>query len=302
MRAQRNLPTPRRVFVNIRETPRSSLSRVNSNRALKPSNVNPQPPPPASKPKFIRKQSDSLRCHTPDQGGGNPRSNKLPSLQFRQTPSRENSLNKIQNSPFFKPKDQENSSFLAQSYIDKEDSICMPYELKEKPRMQRRSPENVRESIVKRSIYQRVDLRKGSFSRKQISRDSAKTPNQVDISKMGLGNNVIQPWEEVGTNPTRTPSPAITTARNSKLNQLSKNFRLDKKTFENQVQNESRRTHSENPSAEKENKYRAYTPDPTKLHPWQNFLQALDSISKIQEVTAFEPTPQKRVPVKARHL
>ncbi|CAG9326942.1 unnamed protein product [Blepharisma stoltei] len=340
MKVQRYTGPAKKVFVNIREVPKPSpLSRINQPTIQSRGILIPKPPEAKHEPQFIRKKVESFRCHTPDQGGGKPQSSQiLPPLAQKKgvssvmnSPSRSNSTTKQRwyMPTHFKPKDVDTSILLPKSPIDKED-ICMPYELKEKPRLSSRNVE-IRKSVKQLpqppEKQQRVDLRKGSFSKKQIatvlnsvdtsinlSRIEMDSINQsridLDISKISLKcDEVFQPWEDLSTNhPSRNPTPDLSTSRPNRFHQLSKGFKLDKQSFVSQVDKQVRRTQSENHSAEKRVKGpQAYTPEPPLLHPWQKFMQDLDDISNITDIVENKQSIESKFikpkgPIKARHL
>ena len=89
--------------------------------------------------------------------------------------------------------------------------------------MVKKSPLELRNGIVKASFdRKKIDLRPGSFSRKWILADQSFQTHRV----------VLQPWEDMGNPPIRSPSPPFLTAR-SKLHQLSTNYKLRKESFVN---------------------------------------------------------------------
>lgn len=264
---------------------------------------------------FKGKENEKLNPQPPTNNRSPIDSDHSPFLRHRESDRQRRSPIETDQSTYFKPKEIDTHIMFPKSPIEREDSICMPYELKEKPKVTIKNVE-IRRSVKNLTVEkQRVDLRKGSFSKKQISTlTSADTSiNQsrmdLDISKISLKcDDIIQPWEDISTNhPSRNPSPDLSTSRHNRFQQLSKGFKLDKQSFVSQIDKQARRTRSENNSTEKTKGVQAFTPEPPLLHPWQKFMQDLDDISHIADISMIETKNETKFvkpkgPIKARHL
>ena len=112
-----------------------------------------------------------------------------------------------------------------------------------------------------------VDLKRGSFSKKQIT-------------TCGLYNWVGNKFDNAPTRlPSRSPSPALAN-RNTKLKDLSTNFRLEKAT----LGNTSSKNNEIRGSEDKENV------DKFEPIPLQAFISDLESISKILPARSRRPS------------
>ncbi|CAG9312860.1 unnamed protein product [Blepharisma stoltei] len=323
MKVQRCAGPTRKVFVNIRDVHKQSPP-LRTNKSPSRGILVPKPPEPKSEPHFIRKKVDSFRCHTPDQGGGKPQSPQtLPPLAQKKgnssisnSPSHSNSstCQRWYTPTHFKPKEIDTHILLPKSPIDKED-ICTPYELKSKQRLTNRNAE-IRRSFKQipqpPEKMQRVDLRKGSFSKKQIATALASANTSANLSKIDLDisklslkcEEILQPWEDLSTNNQSTnPTPDLSSSGLNRFQHLSKGYRLDKQSFAKEIDKQTRRTRSENSSTEKQPKgIQAYTPEPPLLHPWQKFMQDLDDISNIADNKQSNKFIKPKGPIRARHL
>ena len=262
----------KRVFVSIREQPSLHVPK-------KPI----QPKPPSHPARFIRKKRDSSRSSTPDQVvvvKPNP-----PTMIMKPTFRR--SL-----SPFFQPVTKENirtsyvqpkecESLLSIPSIDKEDSLCMPYELTdmEKPVRTRAKRTNIK------NLCKNIDLTKGSFSKKQIISESNLSPSRIkdkENSRLSV-SSILLACDQSTTIPSRTPSP-ILPSRNTKCHILSKNFKINKQNLVNDFEKKIRSV-----SAEKE----------TSEAPWQSILRDLDNVMQIKDLSPNQPVnDMPRMPVK----
>ncbi|OMJ88206.1 hypothetical protein SteCoe_9942 [Stentor coeruleus] len=257
----------KRVFVSIREQPSAQL----------PCKLN-QPKPPTQPARFIRRKQDTSRCHTPDQGGGKP-----PIQPVSQKPSYRRSLSPFINpcqkdtvcTPYFKPK--ENESLLSIPPIEKEDTLCMPYELVEEKLAPTRT---VRTSI--RNKVRNIDLKKGSFSKKQIVSEAILPSKRESLNTIKMGNSGFLACDESTTVNSRTPSPVLCASkqikvakiinhseksmlppRNSRCMALSKNFKINKHHLVNEAEKQSRAKSVENEEIEA---------------PWQSILKDLENL------------------------
>ena len=270
MKSYENSPAVKRVFISIREkTPAASRKPL-------------QPKPPCQPAKFIRKRQDTSRCHTPDQGGGKPTppvNCAKPAFRRSLSPFFQPILKEPVCTPYFKPKDPE--SLLSIPIIDKEDSLCLPYELTEpeKPKRVRA----VRTSI--RSLGRYIDLTKGIFSKKQIATDAHTAPKKENETIRLSVSSVLQGGDESTTIPSRTPSP-IVPPRNNRCHALSKNFKINKQHLLSEVEKQNR-----SKSAEKDqNEIEA---------PWQSILRDLDNVMQIKDLSPHQPSyDMPRKPVK----
>lgn len=122
----------------------------------------------------------------------------------------------------------------------------------------------------------KVDLKRGSFSSKQMMREAVNT------------SVVVAPRPEPAKRSNyRSPSP-IGTTRTSKVQQLSKQFKLDKGSLQQSLSDMSRRTQSTSvpKSLVQEPKKRMLTPPPQEL-PWQKFVAALDHVTRITDFSVL---------------
>ena len=104
----------KRVYVSIREQPKAEAAKL----AL-------QPKPPSQPGRFIRKRQD--RCHTPEQVTSVKEKPSVSKFIYHRSlspyvPPKENSFN-----TFCVPKDS--SALLATPVVEKEEDLCLPYEL-----------------------------------------------------------------------------------------------------------------------------------------------------------------------------
>ena len=113
-----------------------------------------------------------------------------------------------------------------------------------------------------------IDLRRGSFSKKQIT-TSAMQNNWV-------GNRLDNMSSQF---PSRSPSPAIS-GRTSKLKELSTNFRLEKAMLGSSSNKRAAAKCSDN----KENI------EKVESTPWEGFISDLENISKILPVRSRRPS------------
>ena len=122
----------------------------------------------------------------------------------------------------------------------------------------------------------KVDLKRGSFSSKQMMREAVNSSVVVEVRP---------PEPPAKRTSFRSPSPVVTT-RTSRVQQLSKQFKLDKSSLQQSLSDMSRRTHStcvaKNSASPQEIKKRILTPPPQDL-PWQNFVAALDNVTHITD-------------------
>ena len=264
----------KRVFVSVREQSSLYLPR-------KPL----QPKPPTRPARFIRKRQDSSRCHTPDQGGGgmlNPPAIKMkPTFRRSLSPFFQPITKETVCTPYFKPK--ENESLISIPPIEKEDTLCMPYELIENDKTVR--TRSVRTSI--RNLGRNIDLKKGSFSKKQIITESnlnSKREKEKENPKYSVSSNFIT-CELSTAVASRTPSPMLP-SRNNRCHALSKNFKINKQNLVNEFekQHRSRSTEKENSEFEA---------------PWQSILKDLENIMQIKDLSPHQPSNNiPRIPVK----
>ncbi|OMJ79084.1 hypothetical protein SteCoe_20941 [Stentor coeruleus] len=258
----------KRVFVSIREQPSAQI----------PCKLN-QPKPPTQPARFIRRKQDASRCHTPDQGGGKP-----PIQPISQKPSYRRSLSPFINpcqkdticTPYFKPK--ENESLLSIPPIEKEDVLCMPYELVEEKLVPTRT---VRISI--RNQVRNIDLKKGSFSKKQIVSEAVLPSKRESLSTIKMGSHGLMACDESTTVNSRTPSPVLCSSnyikagnvgnfseksmlppRNNRCMALSKNFKINKNHLVSEAERQNRAK-----SVENEEEIEA---------PWQRILKDLENL------------------------
>lgn len=243
----------KRVFVSIKEQTRIQTPR-------KPV----QPKPPAQPARFIRKKTNNLRCHTPDQNGGNQAIQTVP-----QKPPYRRSLSPFINipkkdsscTPYFKP--NENDSLLSIPSIEKEDALCMPYELCEEKVVPTRT---VRASI--RISGKNIDLKKGSFSKKQIVSEAGLPFRRDNENNKIMTKSGFQLCDDSTTGASRTPSPVLL-PRNNRCLALSKNFKINRQHLANEADKQYRER-----SVEKNEEIDA---------PWISILRDLESVMQIKD-------------------
>lgn len=271
MKGSEKSPAVKRVFISIREKPPNNIPR-------KPL----QPKPPCQPAKFIRKRQDSSRCHTPDQSGGKPTppvTVSKPTFRRSLSPFFQPVLKETICTPYFKPKDIE--SLMPTPQIDKEDSLCMPYELHEVEKPVK--PRNSRGQI--RAIGRNIDLTKGIFSKKQnVGEMSFAARKESENSRLSV-SSTLQGYDESTTIATRTPSP-IVPPRNNRCHALSKNFKINKQYLVNEAEKQNRSKSTEKETYEIE-------------APWQSILRDLDNAMQIKDLSPHQPSrDMPRIPVK----
>lgn len=126
------------------------------------------------------------------------------------------------------------------------------------------------------SLPVKVDLKRASFSSKQAMQEA---PNISTVTE-------IHPSETTDKRINyRSPSPSGTT-KTSKVQQLSKKFKLDRSSLQQSLSDMSRRTQSaftvEYSVSPQDSKKRTITPPPTDL-PWLKFVAALDDVTRITD-------------------
>ncbi len=122
----------------------------------------------------------------------------------------------------------------------------------------------------------KVDLKRGSFSSKQAMREAANVSAVAEV----------HPSETTEKRASyRSPSPAGTT-RTSRVQQLSKKFKLDRTSLQQSLSDMSRRTQSaftaKYSASPQDSKKRTLTPPPADL-PWMKFVAALDNVTRITD-------------------
>ena len=200
----------KRVFVSIHEHPKQEISKKN---------IHSKPPLQVSK--FIKKKTDTSRSHTPEQNSIRPGSLacKMPgrrSISPYTTSFQDSSI------PI-----KSQISLLAMSQISNEDSYCHPYELdSEKTSKQKHSRVSANSK--------KADLTPGAFSQKQIVSES-----QLVIKKEKENSQYFTysgfHTDECTTVASRTPSPLLP-PRNNRCSVLSRNFKINKESFANEVE------------------------------------------------------------------
>ena len=288
-----------------------------------PGTLVPHPPTQPNKPTFIRRK-EPPQCHTPDQGGGGPKPAPRP-FQYspvvpfekpcQSPPQRRRYILQNLQSPFSKVENTD-SSRLEQSPKEGEESICFPYEIENKPKTIRARKMYTKKALLNsvKKFEKPVDLRKGSFSSKQImsANNSLNVSRNEEcvrplcVSNLGEFNFEDDLNQSILNPSSRTPSPLISTNRNSKIAMLSKRFKINKATFLQSMEKESLRNSSRlMPSKEFSKENRTYTPQPPQdqpRFPWQNFVQDLDFITKIQDTNFSNPVNGRRNPVRLVQL
>ena len=223
--------------------------------------MQPAPPREGRTTAFIRKRNDvSHQCSPPRRVDFKPNSPmrlpRLPPLQENRCPV----------SPYF-----------GRSELLEVECPCFPSQLTEVSRP--------RGSVRPLAQYNRkppakIDLKRGSFSSKQMMRDAVNTTVET------LPSESILVEETVKRKAARTPSPAVTT-RSSRFQQISKQYKLDKSTLQQSLSEMSRRTHSTYASRSPvDAKQRMLTPPPEDL-PWMKFVAALDHVTRINDYSGL---------------
>ena len=255
MKCYGNSPVVKRVFIRIRDKTPAVKSK-----AL-------QPKPPCQPAKFLRKTKNTSRCHTPDQDHVKPSppvTIAKPTFRRSLSPFLQSVIKEPTSTPYFKPKDSE--SFLSIRIIDKEDSLCLPYELKEPKRPKR--VRTMRTSV--RFLGRHIDLTKGIFSTKQITTESRSGPKKENETIRLSVNSIIQGTDESTTVASRTPSPVLH-PRNNRCNALSRNFKINKQHLLGEVEKLNRSKSAEKDQYEIE-------------APWESILRDLEDVIQIKEL------------------
>ncbi|OMJ79606.1 hypothetical protein SteCoe_20336 [Stentor coeruleus] len=259
----------KRVFVSIKE-------RTSIQTPTKPI----QPKPPAQPARFIRKRTNHLKSHTPDQCGINLSTQALsqkPSYRKSISPFINQPKNNSSCTPYFKPK--ENESLLSITSIEKEDTLCMPYELTEEKPIPTRT---IRTSINNPS--KNIDLKKGSFSKKQIVSEAGLSFKRENKNNKIMTKSGFLLCDESTTGASRTPSP-ILLPRNNRCLALSKNFKINRQHLASEADKQYRER-----SVEKNEEIDA---------PWISILKDLESAMQIRDFTPIQCCNDRpRVPIK----
>ncbi|OMJ74718.1 hypothetical protein SteCoe_26295 [Stentor coeruleus] len=245
----------KRVFTSVKERtsfqdPRKSI----------------QNSPQAQPSRFTRKKTYNLRCYTPDQS----EINQTIKTVF-QRPSYRRSLTPFSSPPKKDPicssysKLKENEQLFSIPTIGKVDTLCMPYELNDEKNIPTRA---VRTSI--RNSGKNIDLKKGSFSKKQIVSE-ADSPFRRENEIMT--KSVFQLCDESTTGASRTPSPVLL-PRNNRCLALSKNFKINRKHLANE--------------AEKQFREKSMEEGGEVDVPWISILKDLESALEIKDFTTTQ--------------
>lgn len=239
-----------------KELPPRKLPTRQSQAKLDATSFQPRPPS-ASKRSFVRKHAAGI-CHTPDEGGGEP---MLPALVAK--------AKLIQStSPLLfigGPRDRTTSPFNC------ENSPAKPFETR---RFIRKEPTNAATNALSRPQLKKVDLKKGSFSAKQIVGGKS-IENSMNDSVL----NDLQNSREYRPSK-RSASPSFN-SRNSKFYQLSRAFKLTKAVL-GCTSNKQKRTLSDSFRPDDfDLKSLAVTPEPSSmLLPCDQLLADLESLAK----------------------
>ena len=210
---------------------------------------------------FIRKRPDVNQCSPTRRS---PPHSLLPLLQE----------NRYSVSPYF-----------GRAEILQAESSCLPSFLTDvKTRIRPLGPNNfipapsVPQSPVKPTLSPpvKVDLKRGSFSSKQTMREAANVSTVLEVRSSETAEKRAS---------YRSPSPAGTT-RTSRVQQLSKKFKLDRTSLQQSLSEMSRRTQSaftaKYSTSPQDFKKRTLTPPPADL-PWLKFVAALDNVTRIKD-------------------
>jgi len=225
----------------------------------------PLPPRQGRSAAFIRKRPDVSQCSPPR---WSPPRSLLPRLQENRCPV----------SPYF-----------GRPEVLEAECPCLPSLLTDiKARIRPLGPSNfksavpVAQSPVKATFTPpvKVDLKRGSFSSKQAMREAANVSIHVEVRASEAAEKRFS---------YRSPSPVGTT-RTSRVQQLSKQFKLDKTSLQQSLSDMSRRTQSafaqKNVTSPQDPKKRTLTPPPADL-PWLKFVAALDNVTHITDLSVL---------------
>lgn len=207
----------------------------------------PLPPRQGRSAAFIRKRPDVSQCTSPPP----PPRALLPRLQENRYPV----------SPYF-----------GKSEVLDAECPCFPSLLTDtKGRLRPLGPNNSKPAA-------KVDLKRGSFSSKQAMHEAVNASVIVELRPQAIPQKCI-----------RSPTPSSAN-RVSRVQQLSKQFKLDKSSLQQSLSDISRRTQSayasKNPTSPQDLKKRTLTPPPEDL-PWQKFVAALDTVTRITDVSVL---------------
>lgn len=338
----------KRVFVSIREQGKPE-----------PVKLLIQPKPPNQPPRFIRKRKDSSRCQTPEQS----------IIKVDKSLSGGKFVYNRSLSPYVPPKDNSYSIFyipigsdplLTIPPIEKDEGLCMPYELSERRRKSEVEVFEYSEKVdssnfTKSEKHEKLELNdsqinqeKPAFIRKSVNFDksvifenspevkkrkeldrgqkSEKSSEKNDIfdktdcrrskrasirnlgKNMDLSKKVLTKAQLILNHPldpkkrennsnthdenstissqiiSQTPSPNIS-HRNNRCQALSKNFKINKLNFANEIEKQTR-----GKSAEKDSEA-----------PWLNILKDLDNVVQIKDLPTYQNFNERpRMGVKLR--
>mmetsp|Transcript_6853 Transcript_6853/g.12448 ORF Transcript_6853/g.12448 Transcript_6853/m.12448 type:complete len:255 (+) Transcript_6853:2699-3463(+) len=212
-------------------------------------------PPSASKRTFVRKHA-SVNCHTPDEGGGEP---ILPAVAMKAKLNQSTSPLLLLGS-----RDRTASPF------NSENSPAKPFETR---RFIRKQEPTSTANALSRPQLKKVDLKKGSFSAKQIVGGKS-----IETSMNDSVLNDLQNSREYRPSK-RSASPNFNT-RNSKFYKLSRAFKLTKAVL-GCTSTKQKRTLSDSFKPEDfDLKSLAVTPEPSSIFPCDQLLADLEDIAK----------------------
>lgn len=254
----------------------------------------PKPPTSLSNTTLLRKKQ--LICTTPDKSRASAaklKSAKLPPqvprINCSPVPMRKFMLKDLC-SPI-NAADSTKNVMLTAGIAEREDCMCNPYEL-ESNLLYSRKIEVKKKLHSTLSQIERIDLRKGSFSSKQImSAGNSLNNSNHSHSKAKILPCLENTLTEEGSgsfmqnSSTRTPSPSMSTSRTSKLSLLSRKFKIDKHSFVENLQKQTRRSQSTNIAAQD---------SLSETLPFQNFLKDLEFVSNITETRPLPAEASRR--------
>ncbi|CAG9318125.1 unnamed protein product [Blepharisma stoltei] len=221
------------------------------------------PRPPSRSPQCVGRVINHVRYLTPD----NYESilNKLPSIKKSQISYITQTIEKSRKSSQNSPSPVRQFSIENSRSPERKSTILSDY--------------NWPKRAEKPSNLVRADLRKGSFSKKQIIGMKENTINEqakIDLDRYSGFGNRFDYWDEVNNDLSTQESPNSTVyyCRN-RLKTLSMAFKLDKTEFQKQLKRQSRRTISENVHLLQNEKQEGL--------PFERFVQDLDHIANLDD-------------------
>lgn len=175
---------------------------------------------------------------------------------------------------YFKPRKEAKS--LIPTPISEKEIICMPYEVLD-------ATKAINPKILSKPSNKKPDLKKGSFSNKQITTSfRSNSMRESDNSKLFI-SSIANALHDSISIISRTPSPVLP-PRDNKFDSLSKNFKINKQAFSSETKLQDRSKSVENGDCDIE-------------PPWQAIVRDLEELMKGENNEYKAGVP--RIPIKS---